>query len=583
MRCNLLRATFLLALAAAAIPACSGDGGSVLVVTTPQTKVFLRVIGRYNTGRFNQGGSEIAAYDPASKRLFSVNAGTGAGGTVEVINLANPSGIAVPPGAALLNTINCATFVGAAGSPNSVACRNGLLAIAVQDGTTKSNPGAVVFFLANPADNYATPIATVPVGPLPDMLTFTPDGLKVIVANEGEPENNYAVDPAGSISVITVNFNAPAGTMAPTVDHVGFTAFDSAAQKAALRAAGVRISGLNTTGELDGVAQVSLDLEPESIAVSADSLTAYVTLQENNAMAIINLGAAPPVVTQIVALGLKDWNLPENTIDPTDRDIPGPPIAPLIRFVNGPVRGMYMPDGVASFQSGGQTFLVMANEGDSRDWGSFKDEVRLSTLSLDTAVFPNHATLKLPENFGRLNVTDKSGNTDGDPEFEQILTFGARSFSIRTAAGALVWDSGDDIERLMADVLPLNFNADHTASNAFDDRSDNKGPEPEGVTVGTLGSRTYAFVGLERVGGVLVYDVTTPSAPLFQTYVNTRDFGANPGAGAGPGLPVNGLDLGPEGLLFIPAADGPTGKALLIVSNEISGSIVIFQVDQITN
>jgi hypothetical protein len=288
-------------------------------------------------------------------------------------------------------------------------------------------------------------------------------------------------------------------------------------------------------------------------------------------------------VTQVVPLGFKDWSLPSQQIDVRDQ-------GSAISFVNLPVRGMYQPDAVASFVSGGQTFLVMANEGDVREWTGLSEILRLSAggVVLDPVVFPNPgigADLKDNAKFGRLNITTKSGNTDGDAELEQIYAFGARSFSIRTASGALVWDSGDAIEKLIADVLPFQFNVSST-NNTMDNRSDDKGPEPEGLTVATIGTRTYVFVGLERVGGILVYDITTPTAPVFQTYVNTRDFGtAPPGAPAflGAGAVVPGLDLGPEGVLFISATDSPTGKALLVVSNEISGSITLFQVDQVSN
>jgi len=185
-------------------------------------------------------------------------------------------------------------------------------------------------------------------------------------------------------------------------------------------------------------------------------------------------------------------------------------------------------------------------------------------------VFPNAATLKGNAALGRLTVTSASGDIDGDGDFDRIEAFGARSFSIWTVDGQLVWDSGDQFERYFAAAsngFAALFNASHD-SNAPDTRSDNKGPEPEGVAIGKLGGRTYAFVGLERIGGVMVYDVSDPSAPQFAAYANSRK------------LDTYGGDLGAEGVTFISEEDSPNGKPLLILGNEVSRTLSIFQVDK---
>jgi hypothetical protein len=405
------------------------------------------------------------------------------------------------------------------------------------------------------------------------MLTFTPDGTRVLVANEGEPNDAYTVDPEGSVSVVDL----VAGPGGATVATARFTPFD--AQKAALIASGVRIYGPDTTGaEPDGIAPVSRDLEPEYI--TCDGATAWVTLQEANALAIVDIATA--TVTSVVPLGTKDHLLARNSLDPSDRDGPGGGGA--VQFVNGPVRGMYLPDAIRSFTVRGRTFLVTANEGDTRDWGGYSEEERIKDLVLDPVAFPNAAALQQNASFGRLKATSAQGDVDDDGQFEELYSFGARSFTLWKASGELVWDSGDDLERMTAAALPLRFNADNT-ENDFDARSDDKGPEPEGIEVGLVDGNWYVFVALERVGGIVVYDVTNPKAPRFQAYVNLRDFRATPPGSSGPvgppGTEVPGLDLGPESLRFVPAEDSPNGKPMLIVVHEVSGSTTFLQLTKL--
>jgi hypothetical protein len=223
---------------------------------------------------------------------------------------------------------------------------------------------------------------------------------------------------------------------------------------------------------------------------------------------------------------------------------------------------------------GPQQFLVTANEGDSRssdDFPGFNEEVRLGSSGyvLDPVVFPHAAVLKANSALGRLNVTNASGDLDRDGDFDQIHVFGARSFSIWTTGGELVWDSGDQFEQFFAD--PANgyatiFNTNHEEL-ARDNRSDNKGPEPEGVAVGKVSGRSLAFVALERMGGVMAYDVTDPYSPAFAAYANTRSATEQKG------------DLGAEGVEFVAAEDSPNGKPLVLVGNEVSRTVSVFQVN----
>jgi 2',3'-cyclic-nucleotide 2'-phosphodiesterase / 3'-nucleotidase / 5'-nucleotidase len=255
---------------------------------------------------------------------------------------------------------------------------------------------------------------------------------------------------------------------------------------------------------------------------------------------------------------------------------------------------MYQPDAIANFRHGNKHYLITVNEGDAREYDAFAEEERVADLTLDPDAFPNAASLQEDGNLGRLTVTTSQGDTDGDGDFDRLYVPGGRSFSIWNArTGALVFDSGAELEQLLANLLPGEFNANHEENDSFDNRSDNKGPEPEGVTLGRVNGKLYAFVGLERIGGVLVLNLSDPQNPEFVDYLNNRQFRdaagepvptcakfdppdsddiedcVLPNAAAG--------DLGPEGLKFVPAHQAPRGKPLLIVGNEVSGTTTVYQ------
>jgi hypothetical protein len=301
--------------------------------------------------------------------------------------------------------------------------------------------------------------------------------------------------------------------------------------------------------------------------VAPDSRTAYVTLQENNAIGILDIATAS--FTALLPLGGKDHNQPGYGLDASDRDN-------AIRIRPWPVVGMFQPDSIVAFQANGGLYLATANEGDAREYPGFEEEIRIGNAGylLDPVQFPNAQTLKMNANLGRLRASIASGDLDGDGDYDQIHTFGARSITIWRPDGTLVFDSGDAFEQLIAGLFPAHFNASND-SHAFDGRSPSKGPEPEGLAVGRVFGqrfgRTLLFVGLERIGGVVVYDVTYPESPLLVRYVNTRNFGAAPGSAAAG-------DLGPEGLLFIPEERSPNGHPLLVVGNEVSGTTTLFQI-----
>jgi 2',3'-cyclic-nucleotide 2'-phosphodiesterase/3'-nucleotidase/5'-nucleotidase len=488
-------------------------------------------VGGYSTNLFNQAGAEIAAYDAGTKRLFFVNAQAN---VIEGLDVATPS--RPRP----LFRLFISSLYGAA--VNSVAVGGGVIAAAVE-ASPRTDPGSVVFYDLN--GNF---LSAVRVGALPDMLIFTPDGKKLLVANEGEPNADYSVDPEGSVSIIDVSKGVANVTQAD-VRTADFKAFNTATLDPSVRIYGPR-------------ATVAQDVEPEYIAVAPDSKTAWVTLQENNAIGVVDIEQAR--ITKIVGLGFKDHSLPGNGLDASDRDN-------RVNIANWPVFGIYQPDAIAAFQAKGKTWLITANEGDAREYTTFAEEARVSTLRLDPTKFPNAASLQQAGNLGRLTVTRSTGDTDGDGDFDALYVLGGRSFSIWDTDGKLVFDSGDQFEQITARLFPDNFNASNSNNNR-DDRSDNKGPEPEGVTVAELNGRLYAFIGLERIGGVMVYDITNPEAPLYVAYTNSRDFRGNPEAGTAG-------DLGPEGVLALTAAESPNGKPMLITSNETSGSIALYEMN----
>jgi hypothetical protein len=497
----------------------------------PPSTVGLDPLGTFSNGGFDEAAAEIPAFDPASDRLFVVNAEAG---TVDVIDVQDPTR---PTEVAVLDTPGA----------NSVAVRDGLVAVAEQAEDPQA-PGTVVLFDAATLQK----LGQVTVGALPDMVTFTPDGSTLLVANEGEPEGYLPgqVDPEGSISVIDVSGGVPTQADARTA---GFGAFDDRADE--LRAEGVRLFGFGAT--------VSQDLEPEYIGVDHRSRTAWVSLQEANALAVLDVRTA--TVTDVVPLGFKDHAAPGNELDPSDRD-------GGIAIAGWPVKGMYMPDSIDTYTHRGRTYVVTANEGDAREYDGYAEEERVKDLVLSPDVFGGPAAvdaLQADAAIGRLTTTTTSP-VDEQGRLTEIHVFGGRSFSIRDADGGLVYDSGSDLERLVAERLPEEFNSDNAENDSFDSRSDNKGPEPEGIEIGRIAGRTYAFVGLERVGGIVVYDITDPARVSLVDYVNTRDFDTD--------LESNGSDSGPEGLVFVAEEDSPTGRPLLVVGNEVSGTTTLYEV-----
>lgn len=561
----------------------------------------IEIVGRFATGLYGQSAAEIVQFHKSSNSAFAVNSATN---KIDVISLATLSTtpVATPVSDESLSS-TAFTYSNSVsvkqsddsdktimlGAANSIAIHGDLLAIAVE-GKVKQDNGAVLFYELDALGN-GTFIKAVEAGALPDMVTFTPDGSQLLVANEGEPASDYSVDPEGTISVINLTASIPADT----AEEINFTSdlvfkndllddedYDTPEeQMALLQDMGVKFSGPagNTAAK---------DLEPEYIAVSADSKIAYVSLQENNAIGVVDL---TKMTVEVKPLGYKDWSQFE--LDFTNKDE-----LPTFQSVPG-LMGMYQPDSIATYTWNGATFIVSANEGDSRDYDAYSEEVRVAdlidpdeenkTLSTELQSIYDHSGGK--DGLGRLKITTSLGDADNDGEFESLYSYGARSFSIWDQNINQVFDSGDEFGKISSAILGEYFNAAHT-ENTGDNRSDDKGGEPEAIEVGMIENRNYAFIAQERAGDLFVYDVTNPFDASFVAHYNNRDFDVdyemdddldNP-CDEAEGMDCENVnsagDLGPESIKFVSAEDSPSGNPLLIIGNEVSGTVTIYQVTE---
>ncbi|MDJ0377526.1 choice-of-anchor I family protein [Cryobacterium sp. PH31-L1] len=514
----------------------------------------LAPLGSYETGTFDKSAAEIVTYHAASKRLFVVNAAQGA---VDVLSIAEPTNPVKQFSLVAAETaISGGGTVPTGAVANSVAVRaDGLGAMAIES-PTKTDAGWLVFFNVNAAT--PTILGAVTVGALPDMVSISADGKYAVSANEGEPNDQFTVDPEGSVSVVTL----PGGISAPAQSDVASADFhDFEAGGSKTLGADVRIFGPTPQAGFP----VSRNLEPEYVAIDPNRLTAYVALQEANAVAVVDLVTAE--VTEVRSLGFQDHGIDGKGIDASDKDS-------TVNIQTYPgLKGMYMPDGINAYTAEDVTYLVTANEGDAREWGSYADGVRAEDLTIctDSALFGKNTDAEM----GRLNVSIEDGYNAVDDCYDELYSFGSRSFSIWNTDGDQTFDSGDDFEQITAAANPDYFNSNHSESD-LEGRSDNKGPEPENLAIGAIDGRTYAFIGLERVGGIMAYDITDPTNAQFVTYINNRDFtvdATNDLSGAG--------DLGPEGVTFISGAASPTGEPMLAVGNEVSGTTTIFSINVI--
>jgi hypothetical protein len=567
--------TSLLATAAVAcaglpltVAPASGDVVAEPVTTSARgAAISLTPLSSYSTGIFDESAAEIVAHHPGSERLFVVNASER---VVDVLGFADATNPRKRFSIAPAGLTDARGDVIPEGSvPNSVTVRKDGLGVIALENATKTDRGWLVFF---DAEKRRGLLGAVRVGALPDMVTISRDGKYAVVANEGEPNEDYTVDPEGSVGIVSL----PRAVRAPrqgAVRTADLHEFEEGGSKQLDE--DVRIfAGLE-----DAENPVSANLEPEYVAVDRRSRTAYVVLQEANATAVVDLRGAE--VTDIWPLGFKDHGAKGNGLDPSDRDDEID-----IERVAG-LKGIYMPDGINAYVTRGKEYLVTANEGDAREWGDYVESVRVADLGQD-GLAPICDDSPLADrtddaDLGRLNVSIASGLSAEDC-YEELYSFGARSFAIWTTDGRQVFESGNEFERITARAVPDFFNSNHSESN-FEGRSDDKGPEPENMAIGTVRGRTYAFIGLERIGGLMVYDITRPKQSEFVTYVNNRDFSVSMEDVIEEGVedPADALDragdLGAEGVAFVPRKDSPTRTPLVLVANEVSGTTTAFTVD----
>jgi hypothetical protein len=471
--------------------------------------------------------AEVIAFDPISKRLYVANS---AGNKLDILNFSDPSAIK------FYRSIDLSTF---GRSINSVAVKNNLVA-AVIENQDRQKEGVICFF-----DINGTYIKNFKTGSVPDMVTFSPDGKKILVANEGEPNEEYTFDPEGSISIIDISKGIELTSQAD-VTNLNFRSYNDSLHQ--FKSKGIRIFGPN--------ASVGQDLEPEYITVSDDSKLAWITLQENNAIAEVNI--VEKRISNIFPLGEKNMamkiNGNGNTCSLDDKS-----------SEYCPVKGMYQPDGISSFTVKDKRYLIMANEGDVRKYQGLKENLKMGSkrYSLDTIQFPNASHLKSKELLGKLNVTRFEGDVDNDGDFDEIHTFGARSFSILESSNMKqVYESGNDFEKITCmDLAYSKLNERYSKMN--ENKFDSRGPEPEHVVTGKIGAKLYAFITLERYGGVIVYNISNPAKPHFVQYANIN--------------PDNSKSR-PEGILFISENESPVKKNLVVIANEGMSTVDVYEI-----
>ena len=542
----------------------------VKVSADATTGAGLRFLGRFVSGS-GIGGAEISAFDPATARLFVTNGKTN---QIDVVDISRPERVKK------IKSIDLASK-GATGI-QSVAVRDGLVAIATSVGGNNQANGKI-FFTDTNGKLIKGVEDGVEVGALPDHVGFSPNGRYVLSANEGEPSSYCktggtlpkTTDPYGTISIIDVGGAVPSA--ATTID---FSAFDDRA--GALGFQGGRIFGPG--------ASLAQDVEPEYISFSADDKFAYVTLQENNAIATIDLATKQAIA--IDGLGFKNHSVAGKGLDAVADT--------TANVATQNVYGMYQPDGIATLTAtDGTTYLVTANEGDARSYpcllggtsttSAESEDQKLSSVydSTDSAItaaknaVPSLVVTQFaPANARALAISSAT-------KVKTAYAFGARSFSVWKPTNlsgvdsmTQVWDSGDQLEVLTAGRRPTYFNADWNtttgAINAVDARSTKKGPEPEGVFVGKAYGKQWIVVGMERDGGLALYDASNPASPAFVDYINTSEPAGNLLNGANPG------DVSPEGVFIVNENDSPTGSALVIASFELSGSVGIYEIPRKT-
>jgi len=488
----------------------------------------LRHIGSYSTGFQSEDGgiAEIVKFNTDNDKVYVVN------GMLKGIDIFSIENMATSSTFILDRRIDVSTMIPefTFGDLTSIDIDEAHKRIAVSVQEADHTKQGVVIFL----DYVGNYLGHAMTGVQPDMVLFTNNGLTVLTADEGEPREGYGekVDPKGSITLIpmaatlSLQSGILQGSNLIASSILDFIAFDD------------KIAELTDKKViLKNDALPSVDLEPEYIALSENQTTAYVSLQEANAIAVINLEEKS--ITNVFGLGFKDHSIAGNELDLLKDG--------TISLQNQNVFGVYMPDGITTATIAGTPYLLTANEGDAREWGDYENITSTKINSI------------------KVDILKTSESTTFNTENTYIL--GGRSFSIwDPTTGLQVFDSKSDFEKLTAWLYPNNFNASNS-NVTLDNRSGKKGPEPEDVKVMSIEGTAYAFIGLERIGGVAMYNISQPSTSYLYDYINTRDYSSE----------IAG-DVSPEGICTVEAKDSPTGYPLLLVSHENSGTVAVYEI-----
>ncbi|MEZ9978342.1 choice-of-anchor I family protein [Vibrio cyclitrophicus] len=529
---------------------------------------------------FDTSAAEIVSYDSCTDKLYVVNA------QAQKVDVLSMDADSAPTSEGSIDLQSAAAASGInIGAANSVSTHQGLVAVAIENADKQQN-GIIALYRSDTLEL----ITTYTAGALPDMVSFSKDGHYIASANEGEPNSDYSIDPEGSVTLVDLT-NGP---LQAKVTQIDFKAFNQGQPRYAELTDKVRISAPNAT--------VAQDLEPEYLTF-ADNGKLYVALQENNALAAIDVASAE--VDAILGLGGKPWDTAQLDASNKDKNIGNLQSYAMLE-------GLYMPDSITSYSVDGNTYIVTANEGDGREYGikttqqlcddkgfewdgddyqgtenyttekdfciAYVDEVRGKKLDVD-ANHPLAGALKDNKQLARLKVIKPQETLAVD---QKVQAFGSRSFSIWDESGELVFDSGDDFARIVLEQDPANFNSTNDNNQSGDDRSDDKGVEPEAIEVAEINGKQYAFIGLERQGGIMVYDVTQPKNASFISYLNNRDFTQpvctkvdEDGDCDNETYNSKAGDLGPESIKYFTRS----GNHFIAVGNEVSGSTSVYRVE----
>ncbi|MEZ8636895.1 choice-of-anchor I family protein [Vibrio cyclitrophicus] len=529
---------------------------------------------------FDTSAAEIVSYDSCTDKLYVVNA------QAQKVDVLSMDADSAPTSEGSIDLQSAAAASGInIGAANSVSTHQGLVAVAIENADKQQN-GIIALYRSDTLEL----ITTYTAGALPDMVSFSKDGHYIASANEGEPNSDYSIDPEGSVTLVDLT-NGP---LQAKVTQIDFKAFNQGQPRYAELTDKVRISAPNAT--------VAQDLEPEYLTF-ADNGKLYVALQENNALAAIDVASAE--VDAILGLGGKPWDTAQLDASNKDKNIGNLQSYAMLE-------GLYMPDSITSYSVDGNTYIVTANEGDGREYGikttqqlcddkgfewdgddyqgtenyttekdfciAYVDEVRGKKLDVD-ANHPLAGALKDNKQLARLKVIKPQETLAAD---QKVQAFGSRSFSIWDESGELVFDSGDDFARIVLEQDPANFNSTNDNNQSGDDRSDDKGVEPEAIEVAEVNGKQYAFIGLERQGGIMVYDVTQPKNASFISYLNNRDFTQpvctkvdEDGDCDNETYNSKAGDLGPESIKYFTRS----GNHFIAVGNEVSGSTSVYRVE----